>query len=146
MKEQAYDHQKLTEYLLGSLPEAEAERFDELSFTDDDFAAALKSTENELADRYVRGGLNGATLERFQAHYLASPLRRRKVEFAKALQTHTEKSFDVCRSETETTFRKNHRRIFYDSAPVAAMGLRAGGSGTGVFRRLAMEREFASAN
>ncbi len=93
MKEQKYNNQMLNEYLLGSLPAADAERFDELSFTDDDFAVALESAENELADNYVRGELGSATLQKFEAHYLASPLRRQKVEFAEALQIHTEKHF-----------------------------------------------------
>lgn len=86
MNEQKYNNQDITKYLLGSLPEIEAERFDELSFTDDDFADALKSVEKDLVDAYVQGELAGATLEKFKSHYLASPLRREKVEFAKVFQ------------------------------------------------------------
>lgn len=93
MKQQEYDNQTLTAYLLGSLPDADAERFDELSFTDDAFSDALKSVENDLTDKYVRGELSGATLEQFQTHYLASPLRRQRVEFAEALNVHTKKHF-----------------------------------------------------
>lgn len=93
MKEQKYDYQMLTAYLLGTLPAADAERFDELSFTDDDFAFALQSAENDLTDNYVRGELGGETLREFQTHYLASPLRRQKVEFAEALKIHTDKKF-----------------------------------------------------
>lgn len=93
MKEQEYDNRMLTAYLLGALPEADAERFDELSFTDEAFADALKSAENDLTDRYVRGELKGATLEQFRAHYLATPLRRQRVEFAEALNLHAQKHF-----------------------------------------------------
>lgn len=73
------------EYLLGALPDAEAERLDELSITDDEFAESLQVAETDLVDAYVLGELTGADLERFKTHYLASPLRREKAEFAKVL-------------------------------------------------------------
>ncbi|MDQ2746506.1 MAG: hypothetical protein M3T96_04515 [Acidobacteriota bacterium] len=92
MKEQFYDQQKLNEYLLGSLPAAEAERYDERSFTDENFNDALNAAEQDLVDGYARNELNGATLEKFNAHYLASPVRREKAEFAKALQIYAEKN------------------------------------------------------
>ena len=76
---------EIISYLLGAVPEADAERFDELSVVDDAFAAALSAAENDLVDQYVRGELSGETLTRFQDHYLSSPLRRRKVQFAQSL-------------------------------------------------------------
>lgn len=90
MNERKYNNQTLTGYLLGSLPETETERFDELCFTDEEFAAALHAAENDLIDSYVQGELAGAPLEKFNSHYLASPLRREKVNFAKALQVFAE--------------------------------------------------------
>ena len=71
MNKQAYNDQSIIQYLLGSLPEAEAERFDELSFTDDEFAEELKAAEKELVDAYARGELAGAALEQFKSYYLA---------------------------------------------------------------------------
>lgn len=91
MSTQNYDGQKIIEYLLGALPEAEAERFDELSFTDDEFADLLALAEKDLVDAYARGELDGATLEKFKSHYLASPLRREKVQFAEAFQIFTDR-------------------------------------------------------
>ena len=72
-------------YLLGSLPEAEAERLDELYITDGEFAAELSAAEKDLVDAYVQGELAGPELERFRVYYLASPLRRNRLEFAQAL-------------------------------------------------------------
>ncbi len=86
MNEQSYQNREIIEYLLGSLPAAETERFDELSFTDAKFAAALDAAENELLDAYVRGELADETLKKFKFHYFASPLRRKKVNFAETLQ------------------------------------------------------------
>ena len=91
MNEQPYNNQSLDEYLLGALPAAETERFDELSFTDQGFAAALQAAEQDLVDHYVHGELSGATLEKFKTHYLASPLRREKVEFAANFQIYAKR-------------------------------------------------------
>ena len=91
MNEKKYSNQAITEYLLGSLPEREAELFDELSIVDDEFAADLNCAENDLVDAYVRGELTGARLETFESRYLASAVRREKVNFAQALQGLAEK-------------------------------------------------------
>jgi len=86
MSDPTYDQNFLVQYLLGLLPEAESERPDELSITDDSFAAKLEAAENDLVDAYVRDELTGERLEQFRKHYLASPARREKVKFALALQ------------------------------------------------------------
>jgi hypothetical protein len=85
-----YNNEKITAYLLGVLPEAEAEIFDELSFTDDDFADELSAAEKDLVDAYVRNELRGTTLEQFKNFYLTSPIRREKVKFAEAFQQFAE--------------------------------------------------------
>lgn len=85
-----YDKAKITAYLLGSLPAAEAENFDELSFTDDRFAEHLSATEKDLVDAFVNEELTGTTLEQFKVFYLASPVRREKVRFAQTFQEFAE--------------------------------------------------------
>ena len=92
MNEKIYDNQAMIAYLLGSLPEAEAVRVDELSFTDDEFAEDLKIAENDLIDAYINGELQNPTLEKFESYYLASPVRREKVKFAQAFQIFAEKN------------------------------------------------------
>jgi hypothetical protein len=87
MSKQTYDQQSITQYLLGALPEAEGERFDELSVVDDEFADALSAAEKDLVDAYVQGELSEGALESFKSHYLASPHRREKVKFAQAFQS-----------------------------------------------------------
>jgi hypothetical protein len=99
MSEATYNEQVMTDYLLGRLPEADAERYDELSVADDEFAAALNACEKDLVDAYVQGELAGQVLEQFRLHYLASPLRRDKVAFAKALQVFAEQSAADVRSK-----------------------------------------------
>jgi hypothetical protein len=82
---QQYDEQLVIRYLLGSVPEAEAERLDELSVADEEFANRLAAVENDLVDAYVRGELAGETRDRFQSYYLCSSRRCEKVNFAEAL-------------------------------------------------------------
>src|SRR5262245_38755549 len=75
----------LVRYLLGELSNDEAERLDELSIADDRFATRLSAVENDLVDAYAKGELSGEMLDRFRSHYLSSPGRRDKVEFAETL-------------------------------------------------------------
>ena len=86
MSDATYDNKIITQYLLGVLPEAESERLDELGVTDDEFAGALSAAEKDLVDAYVQGELDGAALETFKAYYLASPIRRERVQFAQMFQ------------------------------------------------------------
>lgn len=112
MSKQTHNDQTMRRYLLGALPDAEAERLDGLSFTDDEFAEALKPAERDLVDAYVQGELTGATLERFRSHYLASPLRREKVEFARAFQLVAGKSTgnEALEAGTETQYKSATKR------------------------------------
>ena len=72
----APDDSVLVRYLVGSMPDAEAERLDELSVADDEFALRLSAVEHDLVDAFVNGELSGDVLERFRARYLTSPALR----------------------------------------------------------------------
>ncbi len=72
-------------YLLGALPDEEASRLEEAFFTDDETFERLWEVENRLVDRYVRGKLAAADRERFEHHYLASPVHRQRVAVSKHL-------------------------------------------------------------
>lgn len=77
--------ERLEDYLLGLLPEAEAEQLDELSITDEEFAWQVRAAEDDLVDAYVRDSLPATTRARFEEHYLASPRHRERVMFARSL-------------------------------------------------------------
>jgi hypothetical protein len=77
-----HDDEELVQYLLGLLSDEAAERLDEASIADDDFAARLRIAETNLIDGYVRGQLTGSTLARFESSYLSSPRRRQNVRLA----------------------------------------------------------------
>jgi hypothetical protein len=84
-RQQRADDETLKAYLFGRLPHAEIERLDELSVTDDEFAARLDTVENDLVDAYVRGDLSASSREEFQTLYLSTVKRREKVTFAESL-------------------------------------------------------------
>ncbi len=81
-QETGQSDRQLVDYVLGLLPEDQAERLDEESIADDAIAARLRIVEDDLVDDYVRGRLEGVTLARFESHYLSSPRRRARVRFA----------------------------------------------------------------
>jgi hypothetical protein len=83
LRDSAADGERLVRYLLGFLPEDEAERLDEQSVVNDDVACRLLSAENDLVDAYVRGTLDPGLRRRFESFYLASPRRRQRVRFAR---------------------------------------------------------------
>ena len=123
MKEQSYDIQSVRRHLLGSLSDAETERYDELSFSDNDFNDIVGSIEHDLVDAYVNGELAGNELERFRAYYLASPRRRMKVDFAKEFRIFAARE-NAVQSINETEERK--RGIFdLFTAPVLQWGFAA---------------------
>jgi len=85
LPQHTFQPDRLIDYLLGSLPEDEAECLDEQVITDDLVASRLRLLEDDLVDAYVSGALTGQTLRRFETFYLASPRRREKVAFARRL-------------------------------------------------------------
>ena len=106
-----YDDRTILQYLLGAVPEEDACHIDELSITDDGFAARLNAAENDLVDSYVGGELTGEFLQRFQTHYLTSPVRREKVRFAESLRTLSERAPDSSGRTAEV-----RRRIWFSPA------------------------------
>jgi hypothetical protein len=86
MNQETNKEERLIQYLLGQLREEEQARIEERYFTDPDFHEELRATERDLIDRYVYGELSGREQEQFETHFLSSPRRRQKVEFARALR------------------------------------------------------------
>jgi predicted nuclease with TOPRIM domain len=124
--------QVITQYLLGSLPEVETERLDELSITSQEFAESLSASEKDLIDAYVQGELSGAMLAQFKSHYLSSPIRRERVEFAEAFQVfaRTQRVFDDSPTRGQADLHRKRKRgwlstlgIFGEQHPALQWGL-----------------------
>jgi hypothetical protein len=121
-----YDDQHVVQYLLGSISEEEANRLDELSIANDEFAERLRAVEDDLVDSYIRGELSGDSLDRFQSHYLASPYRREKVRFAESLLTLCDRAPAAPR-QSERTARRWWLSPAWTFAAAACLMLLAGG-------------------
>jgi hypothetical protein len=78
----AVDDRVLVAYLLGTLGEEQTERIEQLTIENDDLAAQLRIVENDLVDGYVRQTLSRRVRRRFEANYLSSARRRRRVQAA----------------------------------------------------------------
>src|SRR5262245_55733174 len=79
------DEPLLLRYLLGELPEEEQVQVEDRAFSDPDFLVALETAEADLIDAWVRRDLPQSQRRAFEARFLNSPQRRRKVEFASDL-------------------------------------------------------------
>ena len=82
---EAEDERGIVSYLLGDLPEEQQTRVEERFLRDAEYREAVRSTEDDLVDEYVRGELPPREHALFEKSLTSVPRRRRKVEFARAL-------------------------------------------------------------
>lgn len=75
----------LERYLLGDLAEAQRTAMEDRLFADREIFEQMWARENQLVDDYVRDRLTGSQRERFESHYLASPVHQRRVLAARYL-------------------------------------------------------------
>jgi hypothetical protein len=76
---------RMRRYLLGDLPEAEAASVEQAYFADDQKFEQMWEIESNLVEGYVRGRLPSNVREKFEGHYLASPVHRQRVAVARNL-------------------------------------------------------------
>src|SRR5215510_7832466 len=74
-------------YLLGELAEADQTALEQELLIDRGKFDQVWAVENELVDSYARGEMSRADRERFEGHYLASPLHRERVAIAESFLT-----------------------------------------------------------
>jgi anti-sigma factor RsiW len=74
----------IAQYLLGDLPEEQQVEIEDRAFQDKEYLAAITAVENDLIDEYVRQELSETERRKFEAKFLASAERRKRVDFAKA--------------------------------------------------------------
>ena len=80
------DERLIRQYLLGELSEEGQAKVQDRLLCDRQFFDRLVAEENELMDDYLRGALTRQSEEKFESYFLASPERRQKLRFAKALK------------------------------------------------------------
>jgi hypothetical protein len=72
-------------YFLGAASPEERTGLENKYFADAEIFEELLAVENDLIDSYARGRLSNLEKEQFEQHYLNSPQRRVRVEFARSL-------------------------------------------------------------
>ena len=126
LRQESARDDELIRYLLGDLPEDEAERFDERSVVDDEFAERLRIVEDDLLDAYASGRLTGERRKRFEAFYLSSPRRRERAAFAGRL-LHAADQEHASRHSAIAVLRQAPRWLPWAAAAAVALCV-AGGS------------------
>lgn len=75
---------EIRDYLLGALLEKRREEIEQKFFEDDDFHLEVEIVEEELFDDYLQNNLPEPERRLFETHFLASPLRQKRLKFARA--------------------------------------------------------------
>jgi hypothetical protein len=83
--ENFYNQEKLRDFLLGDLSEAERVAIEERFLGEEDFAAQLHLIEDELIEEYLRRELSARDHQRFEAAFLTQPRRRERVLVMKSV-------------------------------------------------------------
>ena len=75
----------LVRFLLGTLPPAEAEAIEDRLFDDPELLDEVAAAGDDLIHAYLTASLSDEDKQRFESHFLASPIRRRRFEFIRGL-------------------------------------------------------------
>ncbi len=82
---QSGEDKRLTDYLLGNLPESEEIRLEEQYLANSDAQDRLAAVEDDLVEAFLEGQLSARERKQLEARFLASRRGRRKLELAKSL-------------------------------------------------------------
>jgi hypothetical protein len=93
----------IAQYLLGELPEEQQIEIEDRAFQDREYLATITAVENDLIDEYVRHELSEAERRRFEARFLVSAERRKRVAFAEALAKVSAKGTVSKKTEVKAT-------------------------------------------
>jgi hypothetical protein len=87
-----FSEKLIVQYLLGELSEEQRVQMEDQAFQDEQSMQSILDVEADLIDEYVRDEFPVSKRKEFEKFFLASPERRRKVEFARALASVTAES------------------------------------------------------
>jgi hypothetical protein len=110
-------------YLLGELAEADQAALEQELLIDRGKFDRVWAVENELVDSYVRGEMPRADRERFESHYLASPLHRERVAIAESFLTNIDRAVEETVEVSEKEPLVPWRRRFPLRSPRPVFGL-----------------------
>lgn len=97
MRQVADNDVLLSQYLLGQLSEEEQEAVEKRYLDDHDFYEELLVVETELIDAYAEGTLSEPQRASFENHFLRSPGRRARTDFAQAWMAYVARHSEAAR-------------------------------------------------
>ncbi|HZH31539.1 MAG TPA: hypothetical protein VEY11_12320 [Pyrinomonadaceae bacterium] len=88
MNRQTATPEIIRSYLLGELDPDARRHLEETLMVNEEYYQEVLIAEDELIDRYLSGALDENERERFLRHFLITPGRRQKLEFARTFHTY----------------------------------------------------------
>jgi hypothetical protein len=119
-----FSEKLIAQYLLGELPEEQQVEIEDRAFSDREFIASITAVENDLIDEYVREEMTTTDRRRFEARFLNSESRRKRIEFAKGL-AHLLSETRVTERDTRTV--SGRRATWGDALAAIFQGLNPAG-------------------
>ncbi len=115
--------EKLKNYFLGKLSEAESERFEEEIALSEELTEQVYIVESELLDDYLRGNLSASDGKLFEAIYLTTEARREKLHLANSLWkiANEKKTNEIIIAKTPNSFWQNWNALRLAFAGFAAI-------------------------
>ena len=102
-------------FLFGEMPEEERFEFEEKFITNVDLFEQIKTVEDELIEKYVRGWMDSVERSKFEKHFLNTKKRRERVEFSRLMISKVK--------EESLVFKKNDEMMSEDSVWQKLAGL-----------------------
>lgn len=105
------ERENIKRYLLGDLADEEVwQNIERRLMTDDVFAEEMRICEDELIDDYLERRLTEQERTRFENHFLISPERRERLQFARTFKTYLAKEKTPAQQQRE-------KKSFFDWLP-----------------------------
>lgn len=128
---------EIRDYLLGAVSAERQEEVEKRILSDDEFHLEVETVEEELLDDYVRERLSQPERRLCEENFLASPLRQRKLRFARVFRDKLNPP-----QETKTVSASRLPSQFYPYTLVASLLLAAFAGGMGYRSGKKLEEEY----
>jgi anti-sigma factor RsiW len=123
------EQQKLRQYLLGNLTEAEEEQVELRLLDDSAFGEEYDTVVDEIIDEYIEGKFSGEEFKKAATYFFKSPVRQEKLQFTQALHDYRTNAIQPRSNDPQPLPFPNKIQpwVFRAAAAIAAVAVLAGG-------------------
>src|ERR1041385_6379761 len=107
--------QRIRRYLLGELSNGARDELEQALLTDGELFEELLMQEDELIDQYLAGGLTALERRQLELHFLATPERREKLNFARAFDRYLKSQQTVAVAQPQPSASAGWLHAFFSS-------------------------------